>query len=140
MLGELLAHKIFPTEQAGTQTELFAFALVVMFLLVAAYLVGMQVSVARRNAGEPASVPADPASRPYDERIAQVSRHYGLTEREQALLWHLAKGYSSKVIQEKLSISASTVSAHSGSIYRKMGVHSKDEAAAVIRSWDGSGL
>lgn len=125
---------------------LFPFSLICMFLLVVSYLVAIatlqkdldiEEEIAETDEAE-ANEGSDPESamRPFDRKVALAAEHYGLTEREQEIMWHLAKGYSSKAIQTKLFISASTVSAHSGNIYRKMGVHSKEEVGEIVRSWE----
>lgn len=53
-----------------------------------------------------------------------------LTLREQELLGLLAKGFSYKEISQELSISGGTVNTHVKSIYRKLHVQSRMQAAA----------
>jgi DNA-binding NarL/FixJ family response regulator len=53
-----------------------------------------------------------------------------LTSREQELLGLLAKGFSYKEISQELSISGGTVNTHVKSIYRKLHVQSRMQAAA----------
>jgi DNA-binding NarL/FixJ family response regulator len=53
-----------------------------------------------------------------------------LTSREQELLGLLAKGFSYKEISHELSISGGTVNTHIKSIYRKLHVQSRMQAAA----------
>jgi two-component system nitrate/nitrite response regulator NarL len=52
-----------------------------------------------------------------------------LTPREQEILCHLAEGRSNKVIAKQLGISDGTVKLHVKAILRKLGVHSRVEAA-----------
>lgn len=68
------------------------------------------------------------------ERAAQL---YGLTAKELEVMTLIAKGRSVQRIQETLGIAASTVNTHVGHIYRKMGVHSRQEMLDFIDS-DGS--
>jgi len=56
-----------------------------------------------------------------------------LTEREQEILELIAAGLTNREIGEQLVISAETVKKHAGSIYGKLGVHSRTEAAARAR-------
>lgn len=56
----------------------------------------------------------------------------GLTKRESDVLWLLAKGASVSHIEEKLCISASTVSTHMKHIYQKLGVHSRKELYDLV--------
>ncbi len=54
-----------------------------------------------------------------------------LTPREFEILCHLAEGQSNKVIARNLGISDGTVKLHVKSILRKLGVHSRVEAAVI---------
>ncbi|ROR32162.1 response regulator [Inmirania thermothiophila] len=55
----------------------------------------------------------------------------GLTPREREILCHLAEGESNKVIARHLGISDGTVKLHVKAILRKLGVHSRVEAAVM---------
>jgi len=59
-----------------------------------------------------------------------------LTEREEDVLKLMAAGLTNHEIAEKLVISPGTVKKHTGHIYRKLGVHSRTEAAARARELD----
>ena len=54
-----------------------------------------------------------------------------LTPREQEILSHIAEGQSNKVIARALDITDGTVKLHVKSILRKLGVHSRVEAAVI---------
>ncbi len=54
-----------------------------------------------------------------------------LTPREMEILCHLSEGQSNKVIARHLSISDGTVKLHVKAILRKLGVHSRVEAAVM---------
>ena len=54
-----------------------------------------------------------------------------LTPREQEILSHIAEGESNKVIAKHLGISDGTVKLHVKAILRKLGVHSRVEAAVI---------
>jgi two-component system nitrate/nitrite response regulator NarL len=54
-----------------------------------------------------------------------------LTPREQEILRHLAEGQSNKLIARHLGISDGTVKLHVKAILRKLGVHSRVEAAVM---------
>ena len=51
-----------------------------------------------------------------------------LSQREEEILQHLSKGYSSKEIAERLSLSVNTVRTHLQHIYEKLHVRSRTEA------------
>jgi DNA-binding NarL/FixJ family response regulator len=62
--------------------------------------------------------PAKAAAHPQDK----------LTAREEEILGYLAKGYVTKEIADKLSVSYDTVRYHLKHIYDKLHVHSRTEA------------
>lgn len=63
----------------------------------------------------------------YEERQKKTLSSFSLTEREVEVAFLAAKGYSAKRIAEELFLSEYTVKNHLGSIYRKVGVKSKQE-------------
>lgn len=60
-----------------------------------------------------------------------------LSPRETELLALLVKGYSNKEIADKLSLTIETIQSYLKSVYKKMHVHSRAEAAAKYRSSHG---
>ena len=56
-----------------------------------------------------------------------------LTDREEQVLSHLARGYAYKEIADLLGISFETVRTHVRTIYEKLHVHSRTEAVARAR-------
>lgn len=59
-----------------------------------------------------------------------------LTPREYEILCELAEGHSNKAIAKKLGISDGTVKLHVKAILRKLGVHSRVEAAVIAVEQD----
>jgi len=82
---------------------------------------GLTETLARfiQNGGE-GRTPKNPLS-PFDD----------LTPREMEILCHLSEGQSNKVIARELNISDGTVKLHVKAILRKLGVHSRVEAAVM---------
>lgn len=68
-------------------------------------------------------------------RCSRVARHYGLTHREEEILALLAQDKTSAEIEATLFISHNTAKGHLRHVYDKLGVHSREEAAAVVRDW-----
>ena len=64
--------------------------------------------------------------------IDAIARRYTLTPREQEVVAHLARGYTYPQIAEKLFVTLDTVQSHAKSIYRKMGIHKKQELVEAI--------
>ncbi len=77
------------------------------------------------------------ATMSYSERVvwqcSQVARRYALTLREQEVLELMVQGESAQAIAERTCISYGTVKTHVNHIYRKLDVHSRDEALALLR-------
>lgn len=86
--------------------------------------------------GEPLapSAPAVPAGRDpaRRERCRALGAAHGLTERECDIAYYLSLGFSVKRIADILCISANTVSTHSARLYRKMGVHARQELIDLV--------
>ncbi len=65
------------------------------------------------------------------ERREPAAPFNELTPREMEILCHLSEGQSNKVIARNLNISDGTVKLHVKAILRKLGVHSRVEAAVM---------
>lgn len=65
------------------------------------------------------------------EKIEPATPLSELTPREQEILEHIAEGESNKLIARNLGISDGTVKLHVKAILRKLGVHSRVEAAVI---------
>lgn len=63
----------------------------------------------------------------FQAKANRIIERYHLTPREAEVFILLAKGRSNKLIQERLVISPHTVDSHITHIYRKCGVHSRQE-------------
>ncbi|MDR2196643.1 MAG: helix-turn-helix transcriptional regulator [Coriobacteriales bacterium] len=71
----------------------------------------------------------------FEESCAALAAQHGLSQREREVFVLLAQGLSSKRIQTELVLSAGTVNTHLGHIYKKLGVHSRDEVKAFVRDF-----
>lgn len=63
-------------------------------------------------------------------KAGDASKLEGLSQREEEILQHLSKGYSTKEIADRLSVSVNTVRTHLQHIYEKLHVRSRTEAVA----------
>lgn len=80
-----------------------------------------------------ASMASEPSAREiHDRAMERVAAQYGLTQRERQTASLVAQGYSFKRVAEKLCVAPATVQGYSKSIYRKMGIHKKDELIEVV--------
>lgn len=63
----------------------------------------------------------------------RLSQRFGLTQRENEVLYLLASGRSRSFIEEELVISSGTAKTHIGNIYKKMDIHSKQDLISLAR-------
>lgn len=73
---------------------------------------------------------------PLPNACALLAEEYKLTKREREVLIYLAQGYSLPYIRNELYIAQSTIDTHVGHIYKKMGIHSREELITIVRSKD----
>lgn len=65
-------------------------------------------------------------------RVSDLSREHSLSPREEEVLQLLARKGTSTQIEENLFVARGTVKAHTSRIYRKLGVHSRDELYELL--------
>lgn len=82
-----------------------------------------------RMAQPPCEPQAGPTRHEAVERIAQT---YLLTGRESDVLLLLARGYSQRGIAGRLDVSDNTVRTHLRNLYRKLQIHSRQEAIELV--------
>lgn len=100
------------------------------FLLVGASLLLLNANVWMQLRGM--KVTAGAAESGEAERLREVSRLYGLTQREADMLAYLLKGRSVPYIAKVDSISENTVKSHMKHLYAKLGVHSRQELIDLL--------
>ncbi|NTU89746.1 MAG: helix-turn-helix transcriptional regulator [Actinobacteria bacterium] len=108
--------------------------LAIVFMLIALVVVIFGMITLRKQPAQIVTVP---------EHIRTVTltvpeekaQEYKLTNREVEVIELFSQGYSLNVVASKLFISKSTAQTHAKSIYRKLGIHTKDELIKVINDW-----
>lgn len=68
----------------------------------------------------------------HDEAVAYIADEYGLTARERETASFISRGYSVKRSAEEMCLAPATVQGYSKSLYRKLGIHKKDELIEMI--------
>lgn len=76
--------------------------------------------------------PAPHAHPSFDEACTDVAREAGLSEREAEIMALIAHGNSQKHISEVLYLALGTVQWYAKTIYRKLGIHSKQELINLV--------
>ena len=70
----------------------------------------------------------------YMWKVHKVSREFGLTHREEEILYCLATGMKRAEIEEKFTLSENTVRTHMRHIYAKLDVHSYEQAVSIVEN------
>ena len=65
--------------------------------------------------------------------VDTLAREHGLSERQREILLLVAHGDTPRALANKLGIAPGTVKAHMQHIYKKLGVHSKEELDALVQ-------
>ncbi len=135
------------------QAEVVTVSLVSVFLLMAIsmfVLNGRQIQriLASNGANSPSGdkfddktsfeVVSSDIANPITRKIAKTAEKFNLSPREAEVAELLAQGRSLPFVQEKLCISAGTAQTHARHIYRKMGVHSRQEFIDAIQNIDAN--
>lgn len=121
--------------------SLFALVVVSMFAVVLASLYLCVSHLARNNKlpinlsirhlpslATPKAAPPESEAEPRNRDVViLIGQYHALTSREQDILLLLLEGRNVPAISDKLVVSRNTVKSHIKSIYRKTGVHSRQE-------------
>ncbi|WP_461185887.1 helix-turn-helix transcriptional regulator [Adlercreutzia sp. CNCM I-6216] len=105
----------------------------VMLVTAFAMTLGMLWFVRLRPDGaEPASSECAAGAADVSEILAAMADAHGLSEREGEVLGLLYRGNTQKKIAERLFLSVSSVQTYAKSLYRKLGVHSRQELIDMV--------
>lgn len=143
-VGRIVVHQIGPHLDHGLWLLvcMVFVALVEMVIVVyprpgVRYPLGYQLSATSRPASSRHAVVADtlPAE---DDRLAVFAQAFQLTPVEKEIARLLAQGRSRTVIAETLNYSENTVRNYARLLYRKVGVHSKQELLDRIEDFESA--
>lgn len=110
----------------------------VAFVLVLASLAVVALAVAREMTAR-ASAAQVPGDRPAPEDVRAIAcrslaEELGLTERERDVLELVSMGYTVQRIAEERGVSQNTVRTHTKGLYRKLDIHTKQEAIELVNA------
>lgn len=106
-------------------------ALALTLGMVAWLLLGMR-DARESEEGEGRSAAGAKTTPAADEPLAALKARYGLSERETEVMALLARGYTQKRVAEELSVSVNSVQTYAKTLYRKLGVHSRQEIIDLV--------
>ena len=122
----------YGSTQLGPNTSsIFMGAITAIFLIYAVVTTGRACSIHVKNGKGSKDVGQAASELDAIEHLAQEGK---LTPREREVLVELAAGHSSSYIAELLFISSNTARSHMKNIYKKLGVHSREELLTRIKS------
>ena len=138
LLGGWLLHQAWFADSADVVACAIMTALVVLLFMNALTASDFSLFVNPVQLGGSPAPPAAPMTEGrLDEQCRRIAQEYGLSRRELDVLPLLARGRSLPVIEEQLCISNSTARTHARNIYRKLGIHSKQELIDMVESAEG---
>ncbi|WP_140396423.1 helix-turn-helix transcriptional regulator [Gordonibacter sp. An230] len=103
------------------------FALLIAFILISSTIVFLAL-LANRRLAEPTDAPRLTRER----ACAALGEERGLTAREVEVMERFSQGNSLRKVAETMFISTSTAQSHVKSVYRKLGIHSKQELIDLV--------
>lgn len=114
---------------SGNQVLLFTLAMALTLCIVIVLFLNFDGGLVRQMAGGvEEALPVDGR----EALCARIGEERGLTDRECEILDLLSQGYSGAKVCEELSISRGTLNTHSTALYRKLGIHSKQELIDLV--------
>ncbi|WP_180326503.1 response regulator transcription factor [Raoultibacter phocaeensis] len=118
-------------DATGSYHGVFAIALAILIVLVMS-----SVAIQDRLAftlEDRENTPSTSGTDALEAACDTVGMRYRMTNREREILAYLAQGYSLPYIRNELYIAQSTIDTHVRHIYKKMGIHSKEELITEVR-------
>ena len=108
-------------------TRLVCYGQPVLLFLMHVFPLGCLWLVLRRHAHALDYERIDP------DRVLDLFRQYGITEREQEVARLIGEGKSNREIEQTLFISIKTVKTHTYNIYRKLGINSRYQLIQLMK-------
>lgn len=121
-----LPHLLFG--EAAVMPQAVVAAAVLLLALALLALCGLLLLPTLRNA--PGTSPTAEATS--EEKTPDRLTELGLTPREAEVALLFSQGFSIGGVAERLGMGKSTAQSHSKAIYRKLGIHTKDELIALV--------
>lgn len=118
---------------ASVVTMAVALVLEVASLVVVGLVVAAQVRAASRPPVDPGSG-AEETDDPRAVACGSLAIEFGLTERERDVLGLVSMGYTVQRIAEERGVSQNTVRTHTKGLYRKLDIHTKQEAIELVNA------
>ena len=99
--------------------------------------IGFELGALPKAVPAPAVAPAPGVTASLSDPLDAFARQYGLSSTEQAIVSLVAQGRSRTYIADALNYSENTIRNYTRTVYRKVGVHSKQELLDRVAEADG---
>lgn len=126
VVADVLRHEGLPQSTAIGEASVFFLSFVTAVICIG-MLLAWNVRQGKRSVRSQAA--------PEASLCGEAAHKAGLSGREEEVLVLLYRGLSAKRIAEKLYVSENTVRSHTNSIYKKLGVHSKQELMELVDTY-----
>jgi len=113
-----------------TWSILFCFAIIYAWVLQIIFVFQQK----EKNVFENYAPKEETKSNYFQQKIDMLAAKYELTTRQKEILAILAKGHSVDFISQELYISKATVKSHTYTIYKKLGVHTREEVMQLVEN------
>lgn len=133
----LLVRLQWPDKLMASIDTMGSIVVIAIVILMIAYLFIFSendLRLATEMARADRSSPSEGQSASNADFLSMIAKEHDLSPRETEVFMLLARGRDSRYIQETLYISAGTVSTHRQRIYKKLGIHTKQELFDLIES------
>lgn len=116
------------------ESVIFAYRQEILLLLAFALLIVAFVFFVRYAPALSEAILESAKSTSNYETLSHVANEKELTARETEIVLLISQGYSSKTIAEMLYVSPETVRTHTKKIYRKLGIHNRQDIIKLVNS------
>ena len=112
---------------AAQEIFLTSMIFILIYLLSIVVVIVARYQIWQRNKAFDPMAAKSKAPETISEKCSKLSRVYRLTERESQIFEYMAHGRSARYIAGELYISENTVRTYQKSLYKKLGIHTKQE-------------
>lgn len=133
--AQLNAHLAQGIQAGGIEIATVSLVMVFVLMFMALFVLSRpEISaVLQQNVMPETAAEAEPsADKVISEQVQKLAGRYQLSPRETEVAHLLAKGRSLPYIQEELHISLGTAQTHARHIYKKLGIHSRQEFLNLV--------
>lgn len=127
MLSALLSYFFIPLLVNSISASFQEYTTLISFGMALMLIAASFLFLSNKAFVEHTTKPISPSDDSWQKAGEMLAVNHGLTKRETEVMILISKGHSVSKIAELLFVSTGTIQTHSKNIYRKMGLHSRQE-------------